>query len=230
MIYFEGQQRDVSKVEKMIKFALRFSRDSLTEQCIHSVSEADESTNSDLEPKSKRVRSSDRAYVLSYADKETIMNGQELNDLHIHMAQKLLSSQYPNISGLQTTLYQYKQPLASSKNAIQIIHVQGNHWITISTINCEEGEVGVYDSLYNSIDKNTHELINHLVPGLHITLKECQKQEGIVDCGLFSIAISTSLAFSLANEICQPKFIFNQKEMRSHLIKCYEQNKLTPFP
>ena len=82
-----------------------------------------------------------------------------------------MSSQYPDVSRLQKTLYQYKQPLASSQNAIR---VQGNHWITISTINCEEGEV--YDSLYNSIDKNTHDLINHLVPGLHITWKECQKQ------------------------------------------------------
>ena len=119
--------------------------DSLTEQC--SVIKAAESTNSDLELKSRRVRSSDEACVLSCTDKEAIMKGHELNDLHIDMAQ----------------------------NAIQIIHVQGNHWITISTINCEEGEVGVYDSLYNSIDKNTHDLMNHLVPGLHITLKECQK-------------------------------------------------------
>ena len=123
MIYFEGQQRDVSKVEKLIKFALRFSCDSLTEQ--YSVSEAAESTNSDLEPKSKRVRSSDGTCVLSYADKETIMNGHELNDLHIDMAQKLLSSQYPNVSGLQTTLYQYKQPLASSQNAFMFKVITG---------------------------------------------------------------------------------------------------------
>ena len=116
------------------------------------------------------MRSSDEACVLSCTDKEAIMKGNELNDLHIDMAQ----------------------------NAIQIIHVQGNHWIKISTINCEEGEVGVYDSLYNSIDKNTHDFMNHLVPGLHITLKECQKQDSIIDCGLFSIAINTSLAFSLA--------------------------------
>ena len=57
------------------------------------------------------MHSSDEACVLSCADKEAIMNEHELNDLHIDMAQKRLSSQYPNVSRLQKTLYQYKQPL-----------------------------------------------------------------------------------------------------------------------
>ena len=88
----------------------------------------------------------------------------------------------------------------------------------------------MYDSIYSSINKDTHDLIEHLVPGMHVTLKECQKQEGIVDCGLFAIGISTSLAFYLGDQKLQPDFTFNQQCMRNHLITCYEQKKLIPFP
>ena len=48
--------------------------------------------------------------------------------MYINGAQTLLEMQYPEIGGLQATLYhQSKHPLSQPDNAVQIIHVQPQH-------------------------------------------------------------------------------------------------------
>ena len=49
---------------------------------------------------------------------------------------------------------------------------------------------------------------------------------GTNDCGLFAIAVTTSIAFDL-----DPVGVhFQQREMRHHLLGCFQKGQMTPFP
>ena len=50
-----------------------------------------------------------------------------------------------------------------------------------------------------------------------------QKQKGSKDCGVFAIAIATSLSFGL----CPTNLLFRQDLMRSHLVNCFNKNNVT---
>ena len=51
-------------------------------------------------------------------------------------------------------------------------------------------------------------------------------QSGGYDCRLFSIAFATALVFGE-----QPGcFLFDQKEMRDHLLQCLERQQMSMFP
>ena len=117
MIHFEGQHKDILKLEKIVKFALSFSCESPPQESL--TEKKDEVnvisiTDHDPEPESKKVCRPQiwvqygTSLSLSHAEKDIIINKKELNDLHIDFAQKLLSSQFPLISGFQSTLLQYK--------------------------------------------------------------------------------------------------------------------------
>ena len=77
----------------------------------------------------------------------------------------------------------------------------------------------MYDSIFNSVDKNTKEIIANLFgPSVMPRLAESSKQSGGADCGLYAIGNATALAFGL-----NPSQIkFHQSSLCSHLIKCME--------
>ena len=78
-------------------------------------------------------------------DAEKIIMREELSDVEINYAQRLLKEKHPNVSGLRTTLYKGKIP--EIEDGVQIVHCSTrHHWITVSTINCKDGEVRVLDS------------------------------------------------------------------------------------
>ena len=53
-----------------------------------------------------------------------------------------------------------------------------------------------------------------------------QQQEGAADCGLFSIAY----AYHAARGDDVSQLHFHQAAMREHLVTCFEQEELSPFP
>ena len=75
-------------------------------------------------------------------------------------ANNILKKDYPSVNGLQDTLLQqnFWWDIPTSE-FVQILHVNGNHWITISNIGVSDNSVNVYDSLYNCITQTTKELI-----------------------------------------------------------------------
>ncbi len=100
---------------------------------------------------------------LTIEDKVAIEQQNELNDKHVNFAQAILKSQFPDVDGLCCTLFQDRVKLScSSRLSVQIIHVYGNYWITISNVNCPSGEVRVYDSIYSSVSKDVEDLIYKL--------------------------------------------------------------------
>ena len=58
-----------------------------------------------------------------------------------------------------------------------------------------------------------------------VQVGEGPKQDGTADCGLFAIATCVSLASS---GILPKKF--DQSKMREHLVECFENLNLIPFP
>ena len=174
---------------------------------------------------------------LSSKEVEDIIMGHELSDIHINLAQNLLKSQFPQLKGLQSTLLQGKKSKQAFtddeiKNKLQIIHCYDrHHWIVATTVTCEQGQVYAFDSLFKTLDDETKATICRLFRSSATSTPKVKvinspKQEGSKDCGLFSIASATSIAFGLTPN----KQKFKQQSMRAHLVKCFENNKLIPFP
>ena len=169
-------------------------------------------------------------------DEEGIIMGKQLTDFAINYAQELLKAQYPKLNGFKSTLSLEKKVTITEnviKNNIQIVHcLERHHWITVTTIHCNPGEARVFDSVFSFCDKQTTKLIYNLFQHtsnsdrLVITMGRCQKQSGGNDCGLFSIASATALAFGLNPS----KMKFRQDMMRAHLVDCFKNQFMTPFP
>ena len=154
-----------------------------------------------------------------------MINSEKLNDHHVNFAHQLLHKQYPNIDGLGCTLLQSKPPVKKILNGLQIIFDRGDHW---SSIHCEHHSVHIYDSVYSTVDEHTKQVILNLFDKskTDIVQVSVNQQVGSKDCGLFAIAIATSLLFGDDVE----KIKYRQHEMRSHLDSCFVVKKLTPFP
>ena len=121
-----------------------------------------------------------------------------------------------------------------SHSALQIhFDDQRHHWVLSSFSN---GEVRLYDSLSSpkftiGMEKQLLQLYKLTLPqdsnALLVTSVSVQQQKGICDCGLFSIAFAVHIA---ARQEDVSSVAFDQKEMRSHLIRCLTKKELSPFP
>ena len=169
-------------------------------------------------------------YRLYNKNKQQLLNGKELTDMHINGACTLLREQYPEIGGNESTLYQqYDRALRQPTNAIQILHIHPNHWAVMSTLGCEENIIEYYDSLFNNVALSTKTTITKLLQpkeSFTVRIKNVAKQIGGTECGLYAIAYCVSLA----NGQDPSTFVYDQREMRGHLISCFENKKLTLFP
>ena len=152
--------------------------------------------------------------------------------MHMMCAHELLRGQFPQYDGLKPTVLQQSKSVKSlPPDSIQILHTRGNHWIAISTINCEQGtDVYLYDSLYSELSIDTQVILAKLVRTsksvLYVNVVNVQRQSGTSDCGLFAIANITHIAFGL--NPCM--YMFKQEAMRQHFLQCIEKEKMEPFP
>ena len=148
--------------------------------------------------------------------------------------QALLKSQFPHFGGLRDPILQLseKTKLSLCPGSLQILHVDGNHWITVSTCGTSDAEFDaiVYDSKHHSLSATTKWLLSKLLHTqneiLKIQIANVITQSGDNDCGVFSAAYCTALAYTQ-----DPSgIVFNQSMMRQHLVKCLEQKQVVPFP
>ena len=161
---------------------------------------------------------------LKRLEKLLLLGGDELNDKLINAAQKMLINQFPSLQGLQSTLVQYYLGFWLEKH-LQIVYCQTSHWITVSPIGCQRGEVMVCDSLYDSVDDATKLRVEKtFATKVKFVMPHVQKEKGYKDCGLFSIASATHLAFGKTD------FKFQQGCMRQHLFECFEKQRIDVFP
>ena len=108
--------------------------------------------------------------------------------------------------------------------AIQILYNGHYHWVTVV---CTEGKLYLCDSLEESIRvlfQNTSE--DNVVTIHHLPVQ--QQKKGSMNCGIYAIAY----AFHAANgdDLCICLLSFEEEQMRTHLLQCYEVQCLKPFP
>jgi hypothetical protein len=88
--------------------------------------------------------------------------------------------------------------------------------------------VQVYDSIYSALDQTLGATVKTLFSCnlRNINMVPVQKQVDVQDCGLFAIANATAIAFGRD----PGTETFQQALMRNHLIACFKQKKMEPFP
>jgi hypothetical protein len=197
---FEGDEKDLLKTERLVKQAMISIPDpsAATARKGEPLNKKRKITDDVLQPDSKSSVEMDGNLAAS------ILSGEKLSDLHIHLAQSILKKQFPGVRGLKNTVSQGKEKNVDPHhvlNKLQIIHSRGDHWIAASNIGCEK-QVNVYDSAYSHLDEETEKVVCNLfqtkgsdVP-IKIEMKKFQKQVGGTDCGLFSIAAITAIALN----------------------------------
>lgn len=231
VLIFEGDAKHTAKAQKLIESALDVTASVALKDTTNLPASKKRQLNEDRpEPRNEKWLQLD-SIVLTKTDKDHIMAGEKLNDLHIDVAQALLKQQFPSISGLQSPLLQqkkhFKVQVQDSKQQIQIIHSRGDHWMVASTVLAESGAVKVYDSIYRTLDQGACGIISNIFQtSTSKELVPIQRQTGGRDCGVYAIAIATALAFNLDPS----KIKFKQSAMRPHLIKCLEIGTVSPFP
>ena len=164
-------------------------------------------------------------------DKAALETGQWLSDKHICAAQVLLKKQFPAICGLQPPfLEQANQFDVLQPGGVQILNANRNHWVCVSSMSCSVGTLDVYNSFKSTITSDIARQCSSLLqtPKESITLHQMQMQQqsGGSDCGLFAIATATALCFGIPPNSCE----WEQRNMRKHLLKCFVQGKMEPFP
>ena len=155
-----------------------------------------------------------------------------LSDAIINAAQILLMRGNPMVAGLQdVNLGQTNSFTIQTGECIQILHTGEGHWHVISTIGTKHPNVKVFDSMYCFCSDHSKVQISSILlatkqPVIRLKYMDVQMQSGQADCGLFAIAFVTALSHGLHPGAC----IFEQNLMRSHLLKCFENGKLSMFP
>ena len=143
------------------------------------------------------------SYVLTLAEREMLCNNDWLTDLHMNSVQVLLKKQFPQFGGLQNTAVLQSsgvmQPFPNDQESLQIVHVNNNHWIVASTVNCHKADISIYDSFNSPVNKETQSILACLLKtkndSFRIQIAKVNRQSGSNDCGVFAAAYCTSLAF-----------------------------------
>ena len=161
-----------------------------------------------------------------------------LKNKHINAAMALLRVKFPEIGALYNTEFiahpNATLPLLETKKWLQIVNISNSRWVLTANGFNNVDHITVYDSLNATGKRKVSEPIIHSVARFMKTSDQsfqignmpCQGQEDSYNCGVFSIAFATALAFGQ-----NPSNItMNAKVMRMHLIECLKQKTITPFP
>ena len=142
----------------------------------------------------------------------------------------LLKSENSEMGGLQDlVLGQRNQWVHPNSQFIQFLHVNDNHWITVSNVGeLETNSVNIHDSLGMKPSSDTVNKIAQYMKSdsecLTLKVQPTQQQENGYDCGVMAIAYGTSLAYN------QDPSKITYINPRDHLLKCLSLNRITPFP
>jgi len=141
-------------------------------------------------------------FTLLVSDKQILTTtGLPLTDKHVNLSQAMLKKQFLLINGLQSTLFQSKKLSRRLKSGVQVIFCRNNHWITVYKSESDAGLdiITVYDSIFTSVNEASRRIITNLFDvseEFQVVMGLSQKQEeGSNNCGLFAIAVATTLAF-----------------------------------
>ena len=162
----------------------------------------------------------------------TVLSGDlMLDDATVNDVQGLLERKFADMSGWQDVALGQTgdfQPVHGA--AIQILFDQErNHWLCVTNL---FGRVQIYDSLFvtcsSSVLADVAQIFRLFIDNsiLNVEIIRAQRQEGVVDCGLFAIANACLLA-----EGFKPQdFYLFQSRLRAHLTRCLRSTEFSAFP
>ena len=157
---------------------------------------------SDKDPEilSSDVSHENDSALLRPQEKKGILDGIWIGDETILNAQILMKKKFPYMEGLDDPLKGAFGGFDVMKERfVQVLHVNGNHWITVSNMASETAaQVCVYDSLRGTLSqKCKYDLAQMLhlpeIDELTVLVMNVQRQHGSDDCGLFALAFAFSL-------------------------------------
>ena len=144
-------------------------------------------------------------------DRHVLLSTQWLNDNIISAAQELLKLSVPDgleIGGLQSPQcgrHLKFKPVVPREKYIQVLHVDDNHWITVSNIDVGQDTavadiVFVYDSLLSpkmnlKTKKQVCSLARPSSRTITFDIVNVMGQTNSYDCGLFALVYATELAY-----------------------------------
>ena len=115
----------------------------------------------------------------------------------------------------------------------QIHHIETDHWLT-SVQDTEDEQVILFDSsqgfsprLSRSLEMQLFAIYRRGKRHLQVVHPRVQQQHTGVDCGIFAIAYATEFVF---NQYTGNELEFDRSVMRDHLLMCFQNQDLIPFP
>ena len=133
------------------------------------------------------------------ADRENLLSPAGwLNDNVINAAQQLLSKQFPDLAGLQSTGLGLTMAFTVQDGEfLQILH-SVNHWVTISTIGVQHPKINLYDSHYTGLPTILQAQISSLLctesDTIEVDIKDVQTQVINLQISYYLLAAWTALA------------------------------------
>ena len=177
---------------------------------------------------------------LTKSDREILRSDAWLNDNIIHAAQSLLREQTKgSVFGWRSTQcaknYSFK-PIPSRSPFVQVLHVAECHWVVVSNVDPKEGgcftnSVAYYDSgwLLNIGARIRNTLCSFFkcdAATLRFDIVDVMTQPNASDCGVFALANATELAYGSDPALCR----WDSKNMRQHLLQCFQNGQIDRFP
>ena len=108
---------------------------------------------------------------------------------------------------------------------MQLLHTGQDHWVCVSSVGFPPGTVKLFDSLYHDmISQEVEDQVKDLLADSFQKLEYApsQQQTNGRDCGVFAIALATSLT--------PQDMTFDIAKMRPHLVACLRAGAMTQFP
>lgn len=156
-----------------------------------------------------------------------------LGDEIINATQCVLRSQFPNVAGLEDTVLvaagQITLAGCNSSLAVQVVHDgPKEHWITVTTAGCSQGQLAVFCSLQQEPSADCLNQIAKFFNFSKVTFSvmNTRRMTGAVDCGLFALVYAQTVLSG--TDPCN--VVFDQSRMRAHLVQCLEQRQVSSFP
>ncbi|OWA55404.1 hypothetical protein BV898_19790 [Hypsibius exemplaris] len=120
---------------------------------------------------------------------------------------------------------------AAANRQIQLLFVNGNHWITVSNIHgLTQNEVLIYDSLPSVYDHNfalqVASVFRMEADEMKLIFPPMGRQPNFNDCGAFAVAAAVALAFKERPEAGN----FEPRSVRQHLIECLGNRRFSLIP
>jgi len=171
--------------------------------------------------------------ALTAEEIRTVASGKLLCDNITTAAMELVEKLNPALKTYPASLCAIPEQIEPNLiGTVQVHHNGAKHWVASSSL---DGEIRVYDSLNIAPTRNLIiQLAARYSPGSNTPsmsrvikqMRMAQRQQGSRDCGLFAIAYVVDLAQGV--DPAQVKY--DQPSMRRHLLKCFAQRVITPFP